>query len=140
MFLWVECLALAHALRFVVVKIKIMTDWLYKISSYGLFLPILIAIYHYKFLNKSLWCYFFGLLASNIFSIISIQLGEHGINNHFMIYASACSTMIFRTLFFYFFLDSKENRLAENGYGYDPDIDKFISHLDKVKAEYQKRN
>lgn len=31
---------------------------------------------------------------------------------------------------YYFFLDNKENKLAPQGYGYDPDINKFIQLLD----------
>jgi len=41
---------------------------------------------------------------------------------------------------YYFFIDANENKLAEDGYGYDPGIEKFISLLDKVKTEYKKRN
>jgi thiol:disulfide interchange protein DsbD len=41
---------------------------------------------------------------------------------------------------YYFFIDANENKLAEDGYGYDPGIEKFINLLDKVKAEYKKRN
>jgi thiol:disulfide interchange protein DsbD len=40
---------------------------------------------------------------------------------------------------YYFFLDGKENKLADEGYGYDPDIHKFIKLLDKVKEAYNKR-
>jgi hypothetical protein len=40
---------------------------------------------------------------------------------------------------YYFFIDGKENRLAEEGYGYDPGVSKFIRLLDNVKQEYQKR-
>ena len=39
---------------------------------------------------------------------------------------------------YYFFLDANENRLAPEGYGYDPDIPKFIKLLDGVIAEYNK--
>lgn len=39
---------------------------------------------------------------------------------------------------FYFFIDADENLLAPEGYGYDPDVSKFINHLDNVKAEYKK--
>ncbi len=39
---------------------------------------------------------------------------------------------------FYFFLDGNENRLAPDGYGYDPDIKKFIQLLDSVKTVYNK--
>jgi thiol:disulfide interchange protein DsbD len=41
---------------------------------------------------------------------------------------------------YYFFLDKSEKRLAEEGYGYDPDIQKFIQHLDSVKETFKKRN
>lgn len=40
---------------------------------------------------------------------------------------------------FYFFLDQNEQRLAPDGYPYDPSIPKFIEHLDKVIAEYKRR-
>jgi thiol:disulfide interchange protein len=39
---------------------------------------------------------------------------------------------------YYFFLDAKENKLASEGYGYDPDINKFIQLLDGVVANYKK--
>jgi thiol:disulfide interchange protein DsbD len=39
---------------------------------------------------------------------------------------------------YYFFLDANEKRLAPEGYGYDPDVSKFISLLDGVIAEYKK--
>ncbi|MEO8567484.1 MAG: cytochrome c biogenesis protein CcdA [Ginsengibacter sp.] len=39
---------------------------------------------------------------------------------------------------FYFFLDGNENRLAPDGYGYDPSIKKFIQRLDDVTAAYSK--
>ena len=37
---------------------------------------------------------------------------------------------------YYFFLDGNEERLAAEGYGYDPNINKFIELLDKVRAAY----
>jgi thiol:disulfide interchange protein DsbD len=40
----------------------------------------------------------------------------------------------------YFYVDENGNKLADEGYAYDPDIEKFVHHLDKVKAEYQKRH
>jgi thiol:disulfide interchange protein DsbD len=40
---------------------------------------------------------------------------------------------------FYIFLDGKEEKLAPDGYGYDPDVQAFIKHLDNVLAEYKKR-
>lgn len=41
---------------------------------------------------------------------------------------------------FYIFLDGREEKLAADGYGYDPDVQKFIRHLDNVIVEYKKRN
>ncbi|MCH5720100.1 thioredoxin family protein [Niabella hibiscisoli] len=41
---------------------------------------------------------------------------------------------------YYFFLDDKEQRLAHDGYGYDPDVNKFIKLLDTVKEVYSKRS
>ena len=40
---------------------------------------------------------------------------------------------------YYFFLDGDESKLAQDGYGYNPDINKFLDHLNKVKTTYQKR-
>lgn len=40
---------------------------------------------------------------------------------------------------YYFFIDASENSLANEGYGYDPSIEKFIQLLDDVKSEYKKR-
>ncbi len=37
---------------------------------------------------------------------------------------------------FYFFIDENGNKLADEGYGYDPNVQKFINHLDKVKEKY----
>jgi len=39
---------------------------------------------------------------------------------------------------FYFFIDEHENKLAQDGYSYDPDVKKFIAHLDKVLENYKK--
>ena len=39
---------------------------------------------------------------------------------------------------YYFFLDNKEQRIMQEGYGYDPDIRKFIQLLDEVKSKFQK--
>jgi len=38
---------------------------------------------------------------------------------------------------YYFFVDGDEKRLAEDGYGYDPDVQKFIGHLNKVKQAFK---
>jgi thiol:disulfide interchange protein DsbD len=40
---------------------------------------------------------------------------------------------------YYFFLDGSENRLIEEGYGYNPDVNKFVQLLEKAKEEYKKR-
>ncbi len=40
---------------------------------------------------------------------------------------------------YYFFLDANENKLVNEGYGYDPSINKFTSLLDSVKLEFKKR-
>lgn len=39
---------------------------------------------------------------------------------------------------YYFFLDNEEKRLVPEGYGYDPDIAKFIRLLDEAKGKYGK--
>ena len=39
---------------------------------------------------------------------------------------------------FYFYVDENGNKLADDGYGYDPDVAKFVAHLEKVKANYKK--
>ncbi|WP_438947070.1 protein-disulfide reductase DsbD family protein [Sediminibacterium sp.] len=38
---------------------------------------------------------------------------------------------------YYFFLDGNGQKLVDEGYGYDPDIKKFIAHLDKAYAAYK---
>jgi thiol:disulfide interchange protein len=40
---------------------------------------------------------------------------------------------------YYFFINGKENKLVQEGYGYDPSVNKFIKLLDNVKLEYKKR-
>ena len=39
---------------------------------------------------------------------------------------------------YYFFINASEDRLANEGYGYDPDVKKFIQHLDEMKEKYEK--
>ena len=39
---------------------------------------------------------------------------------------------------FYFYVDENGNKLAEKGYSYNPDVQKFIDHLDSVKANYKR--
>lgn len=41
---------------------------------------------------------------------------------------------------YYFFLDANENRLIEQGYGYDPNIKNFITLLDEAKRKYKERS
>ena len=38
---------------------------------------------------------------------------------------------------YYFYIDENENKLVEEGYAYDPDVDKFVKHLDNVLAKYK---
>ncbi len=40
---------------------------------------------------------------------------------------------------FYFYVDENGNKLVPEGYAYDPDVQKFIAHLDKVKENYKNR-
>lgn len=37
----------------------------------------------------------------------------------------------------YMFIDANQNALSDIQYGYDPDVDKFIYHLDDVKAKFK---
>lgn len=37
----------------------------------------------------------------------------------------------------YYYIDDKGTKLAEIGYPYDPDVPKFVAHLDKVKERYK---
>lgn len=39
---------------------------------------------------------------------------------------------------FYFYVDESGNQLIDGGYSYDPDVQKFVDHLDKVKENYKK--
>ncbi len=39
---------------------------------------------------------------------------------------------------YYFFLDGEERKLISDGYGYDPNIAKFIDHLEKAKTAFCK--
>jgi len=39
---------------------------------------------------------------------------------------------------FYFYIDENGNKLVEDGYSYDPNVQRFIDHLEKVKANYKK--
>ncbi len=41
---------------------------------------------------------------------------------------------------FYFYVDENGNKLVEGGYGYDPNVQKFVDHLDKAKAKYKEMN
>jgi len=41
---------------------------------------------------------------------------------------------------YYFFLDGQEKRLLPEGYGYNPDVESFLSLLDQVKETYKKNS
>ncbi|RYZ33626.1 MAG: DUF255 domain-containing protein [Sphingobacteriales bacterium] len=40
---------------------------------------------------------------------------------------------------FYFFVDENGEKLIQEGYSYDPNIQRFINHLEKVKANYKNK-
>lgn len=40
---------------------------------------------------------------------------------------------------FYFYVDENGNKLAEEGYPYDPNVQKFVDHLEKVKQAYKNK-
>jgi thiol:disulfide interchange protein DsbD len=39
---------------------------------------------------------------------------------------------------FYFYVDENGNKLADEGYSYDPDVQKFVDHLEKVVINYKR--
>jgi thiol:disulfide interchange protein DsbD len=39
---------------------------------------------------------------------------------------------------FYFYVDENGNKLADSGYSYNPDVQRFINHLERVKENYKK--
>ena len=39
---------------------------------------------------------------------------------------------------FYFYVDENSSKLIDGGYSYDPDVEKFVAHLDKVRENYKK--
>jgi thiol:disulfide interchange protein DsbD len=41
---------------------------------------------------------------------------------------------------FYFYVDENGDKLVPNGYSYDPDIKRFVAHLDKVIAAYKAKH
>ncbi|MFN3847860.1 MAG: hypothetical protein ACK4NY_00455 [Spirosomataceae bacterium] len=89
-----------------------MNDWLYQFAVYAEYFPILLAIFCIKSLDKSLKWFLLGSILSTFGSIVSLKLSQRGINNHFMIYVNATTLFIFRTLFFYYFLDSKKLKIS----------------------------
>ena len=40
---------------------------------------------------------------------------------------------------YYFFLDNNERRLISEGYGYNPDVNKFIALLDTAVARFNRK-
>jgi hypothetical protein len=84
-----------------------MAFWLYQSAVYGLIIPILIGVYHRKFLDRSLRWFLMSIISVYVCSIISVKLSKKGINNHFMMYINASLIMLFRTLFFHTFIQSK---------------------------------
>lgn len=41
---------------------------------------------------------------------------------------------------FYFFIDNEDRTLADKGYDYNPDVARFIAHLESVKKKYREFN
>lgn len=41
---------------------------------------------------------------------------------------------------YYFYVDENGNKLVDEGYSYNPDVQKFVAHLDTVKARYQREH
>ena len=39
---------------------------------------------------------------------------------------------------FYFYVDENGNKLTDDGYSYDPDVQRFVDHLEKIKANFRK--
>jgi hypothetical protein len=89
-----------------------MSDWLYQLALYANYIPIIVAIVHYKYLNKAIVWFLVGSLVTSICGIISIKLGDRHINNHFMMYVNACTNILLRTGFFYSFIHSNNYRKA----------------------------
>jgi hypothetical protein len=87
-----------------------MNDWLYQIAVYAEYIPILLALFRIKFLDKALKWFLVSSILSTFGSIVSLQLSQRGINNHFMIYVNASTLFVFRTLFFYTLFSSKKIR------------------------------
>lgn len=85
-----------------------MNDWLYKFAVYAEYIPILLALFRIKFLDKALKWFLVGSILSTFGSIASLQLSQRGINNHFMIYVNASTLFIFRTFFFYTLFSSSK--------------------------------
>jgi thiol:disulfide interchange protein DsbD len=40
---------------------------------------------------------------------------------------------------FYFYVDENGNKIIPEGYSYDPAVQKFVQHLDRVKELYKKK-
>lgn len=99
---------LAHVLVRRIQTKTFMKDWLYQFAVYAEYFPILLAIFCIKSLDKSLKWFLVGSILSTFGSIVSMKLGQNGINNHFMIYVNAITLFVFRTLFFYYFLNSQK--------------------------------
>jgi thiol:disulfide interchange protein DsbD len=41
---------------------------------------------------------------------------------------------------YYFFVDGRGNQLVDEGYGYDPDVRKFLGLLERAEKEFVRRN
>lgn len=89
---------------------NIMADWLYQFALYANYIPIIVALFHFKYLNKAMVWFLVGSLVTAICGIISVKLGDYHINNHFMMYVNACTNIILRTGFFNETIPSNKHR------------------------------
>lgn len=87
-----------------------MADWLYQFALYANYIPIIVALFQFKYLNKAMVWFLVGSLVTAICGIISVKLGDYHINNHFMMYVNACTNIILRTGFFNETIPSNKHR------------------------------
>lgn len=89
---------------------NLMSDWLYQLALYANYIPMIVALFNYKYLTKSIIWFLAGSLVTSICGIISVELGNQHINNYFMMYVNACTNILFRTAFFYTIIPSKNHQ------------------------------
>lgn len=65
-------------------EIKIFLNDILRISSWSIFIPLLVGIVKYRTFKPVLKVLFYYIICSAIVEIISTNLGQHGINNLFL--------------------------------------------------------